>query len=152
MSQTESFSTEVLAWGNNTGIEVPEEVLERFGKGRRPGVIVTINGYEYRSTVAVMDGMNLLPVSKAVREGAGVAGGDVVDVTLTLEVGPRPIDLSEDFAAALDAQPAAREFFDALANSLQRFHADNVNAAKTPETRQRRIDKAIALFLDGKKR
>lgn len=152
MSQTESFSTEVLAWGNNTGIEVPEEVLERFGKGRRPGVIVTINGYEYRSTVAVMDGMNLLPVSKAVREGAGVAGGDVVDVTLTLEVGPRPIDLSEDFAAALDAQPAAREFFDALANSLQRFHADNVNAAKTPETSQRRIDKAIALFLDGKKR
>jgi hypothetical protein len=152
MSHTESYSTELLAWGNNTAVEVPDEVLERFGKGKRPGVIVTLNGYEYRSTVAVMDGMTLLPVAKKIRDGAGVAPGDLIAVTLTLEVGPRPVDLPDDLAAALDAQPAAREFYDNLANSLQRFHADNVNGAKTPKTRQRRIEKSVALFLEGKKR
>lgn len=149
---TETYSTRLLAWGNNTAVVVPDEVLDRFGKGKRPGVIVSLNGYEYCSTVAVMDGMNLIPVRKEVREGAGLTASDEVDVSLTLEVWPRQVDLADDFAAALDAQPKAREFYDALTNSLQRFHADNVNAARTPETRQRRIDKSIALFLDGKKR
>ena len=57
-----------------------------------------------------------------------------------------------DFAAALDSQPGARQFFDMLPNSLQRYHVDNVNAAKSPDTRQRRIDKAISLFLEGRRR
>jgi uncharacterized protein YdeI (YjbR/CyaY-like superfamily) len=99
-----------------------------------------------------MDGMNLIPVRKEVRAASGVMPGQAIDVTLTLEEGPRPVDMPDDFAAALDAQPHAREFYDALANSLQRFHADNVNGAKTPETRQRRIDKSVTLFLEGKKR
>jgi uncharacterized protein YdeI (YjbR/CyaY-like superfamily) len=35
---------------------------------------------------------------------------------------------------------------------MQRYHIDNVNAAKSAETRQRRIEKAISLFRDGKQR
>ena len=57
-----------------------------------------------------------------------------------------------DFAAALDAAPGARAFFDGLSNSLQRYHVDNVKGAKTDETRQRRIEKSVALFLAGKQR
>jgi hypothetical protein len=38
------------------------------------------------------------------------------------------------------------------APSLQRYHVDNIEGAKTPETRQRRIEKAVALFAAGKSR
>ena len=73
-------------------------------------------------------------------------------MTLTVDRSPREVDMPGDFAAALDAEPQARAFFDALPNSLQRYHAGNVAGAKTEETRSRRIEKAIALFLAGKKR
>ena len=57
-----------------------------------------------------------------------------------------------DFAEALAAEPEAAAFFARLSNSLQRYHVDSINGAKAAETRRRRIDKAIALFREGRKR
>jgi uncharacterized protein YdeI (YjbR/CyaY-like superfamily) len=45
-----------------------------------------------------------------------------------------------------------RPFFDGLSNSLQRYHVDQITGAKAAETRLRRIDKAVSLFEEGKKR
>ena len=147
-----TFETTLTTSGNNTAIVVPEGVIEQLGAGKRPPVMVDVNGYEYRSTVAVMRGQYLISLSAAVRAATGLAGGDPLHVTLTVADSPRTVDVPADFAAALDADGAARGFFDGLSNSLQRYHVDNVNAAKSPDTRQRRIDKAVALFLDGKRR
>lgn len=55
-------------------------------------------------------------------------------------------------ATALRAAPPAEAFFAGLSNSLRRHHVDQVTTAKSPETRKRRIDTAVALFLAGKKR
>jgi Bacteriocin-protection, YdeI or OmpD-Associated/Domain of unknown function (DUF1905) len=147
-----TFETTLTARGNNTGIEVPDEVIERLGHGRRPPVLVRVNGYEYRSTVAVMGGSYLIGVSAAVRAATGLKGGDPISVTLSVADTPREVDVPADFDAAMAEHELARPFFDQLSNSLQRYHVDNVNAAKTPETRQRRIEKAVALFLAGKQR
>jgi uncharacterized protein YdeI (YjbR/CyaY-like superfamily) len=65
---------------------------------------------------------------------------------------PREVDLPEDLKEALAADDSTRTFFGTLSNSLQRYHVDNINAAKTSETRQRRIEKALSLFREGKKR
>lgn len=146
------FATTLNARGNNTGIVVPPDVVEQLAAGKRPSVLVDVNGYQYRSTVAVMGGTLLIPFSAAHRAATGLAGGDPIEVTLTVADSPRAVEMPADFAAALDADPATRPFFDGLANSLQRYHVDNVNAAKSAETRQRRIDKAVALFREGKKR
>lgn len=146
------FETTLTASGNNTGIVVPDSVIEQLAAGRRPPVLVDVNGYEYRSTVAVMGGQHLVGVSAAVRAATGLKGGDPIRVSLTVADSPRAVDVPSDFSAALEADEAARQFFDSLSNSLQRYHVDNVNAAKTPETRQRRISKAVTLFLEGKKR
>ena len=146
------FETTLTASGNNTGIVVPDRVIEQLAAGRRPPVLVDVNGYEYRSTVAVMGGQYLVGVSAAVRAATGLKGGDPIRVSLTVADSPRAVDVPADFSAALDADEAARQFFDSLSNSLQRYHVDNVNAAKTPETRERRINKAVALFLEGRKR
>jgi len=147
-----TFETTLSASGNNTGIEVPEEIVERLGRGKRPPVVVTVNGHEYRSTVAVMGGRYLIGVSAAVRAATGLKGGDPISVNLKVADTPREVEVPTDFAAAMDEQAPAREFFDQLSNSMQRYHVDNLNAAKSPDTRQRRIDKSVALFLAGKQR
>ena len=147
-----SFETTVTATGNNTGIVVPDDVIEQLGAGRRPAVVVNVNGYEYRNTVGVMGGKHRISISAAVRKDTGLKGGDPIHVTLTVADSPREVAVPEDFAAALKADPQAEAFFGKLSNSLQRYHIDNINGAKSPDTRQRRIDKAVALFLADKQR
>ena len=147
-----TFDTTVAAMGNNTGIVVPVEVIEQLGAGTRPPVLVDVNGHEYRSTVAVMGGRHLISVSAAVRQATGLAGGDPIRVTLTVADTPREVDVPADLAAALAADERAGAFFATLSNSLQRYHVDNVTGAKTAETRQRRVEKAVELFRAGRKR
>jgi hypothetical protein len=147
-----TFETTVAASGNNTGIVVPDEVIEQLAAGKRPPVLVNVNGYEYRNTVGVMGGRHMISISAAVRNATGLQGGDPIRVTLTVADTAREVDVPADFAAALAADERARAFFERLSNSMQRYHVDNINAAKSADTRQRRIDKAIALFLDGKQR
>lgn len=151
-SEGVTFETTLTASGNNTGIVVPNAVIEQLGRGKVPPVLVTVNGYEYRSTVAVMGGQCLIGVSAAVRAATGLTGGDSISVMLRVAETPREVKVPADFAAAMEDQEPARRFFDGLSNSLQRYHVDNINAAKSPETRQRRIDKSVGLFLAGKQR
>jgi hypothetical protein len=147
-----TFDTTLSSFGNNTGIEVPAALIEQLGSGKKPAVVVEVNGYTYRSTVGVMGGKHLVPVSSAIRKDTGLAGGDAIHVVLTLATEPRGVDMPDDFAAALAAQPKAKAFFESLSNSLQRYHVDNITGAKAADTRQRRVDKAIELFLAGKQR
>ena len=147
-----TFETTVAASGNNTGIVVPEEVIGQLAAGKRPAVLVDVNGYQYRNTVGVMGGKHMISISAAVRRATGLKGGDPIRVTLTVAEAPPEVQIPADFAEALAADEQARTFFGKLSNSMQRYHVDNINAAKSAETRQRRIDKAIALFRDGKQR
>ena len=152
MAASIAFDTTVTASGNNTGIVVPDDLIESLGAGRRPAVVVNVNGYEYQNTVAVMGGKHMISISAAIRKETGLNGGDPIHVTLTLAEGPREVQVPDDFAAALSADAEAAAFFAKLSNSLQRYHVDNINGAKTAETRQRRVEKAISLFREGKKR
>lgn len=135
-----------------TGIRVPVEVVESLGRGKRPPVTVTINGYTYRNTIAVMGGEYMVSVSAENRAGARVAGGDVVDVDIELDTEPRTVDVPDDLAAALDAVPDARRTFDALSNSNKGWHVLQVNGAKSDETRARRIAKSVDALRQGKPR
>jgi hypothetical protein len=97
-----------------TGIEVPAEVVEGFGAGRRPAVRATVHGHAYRSTVGVLGGRFLLPVSAEVRAAAGIAAGDTVEVELELDDAPRTVEVPADLAAALAADPVAGAAFAGL--------------------------------------
>lgn len=134
---------------NPTGIVVPRELIDELGRGKRPPVRVSLDGFEYRTTVGVMGGRSMVGVSSAVRAATGLNGGDDVEVTLTVDDSPRDAIAPDDLAAALDAAPGTRAFFEGLSNSLRRYHIDNVNGAKSPATRQRRIDRAVELFRAG---
>jgi hypothetical protein len=134
------------------GFEVPPEVVESLGAGKRPPVRVTINGYTYRNTVAVYGGVYMIGVAAEHRAPAGVAGGDVVDVDLELDTAPREVEVPPELRAALDADPAARDTFDRLSYSNKSWHALQVTGTKNPQTRERRIEKSIAALREGRVR
>jgi hypothetical protein len=130
---------------------VPEEVLESLGAGKRPAVQVTLKGHTYRSTVAPMGGKFLLGISAENREKADVVAGDEVQVNIELDQQPREVVLPADFVKALSSNAAAKKFFDGLSYSNKRRHVLSIEQAKTEETRNRRIDKAISMLQEGKK-
>ena len=145
------FKTDILLSGNNTGIEVPPEVVEGLGGGKKPAVIVTIGSYSYRSTIAVMGGKFLIPLSSERRAESGLKGGDPVEVDLQLDTAPREVAIPEDLSAAMAGDATARAFFETLSYSNKLKHALSVSDAKTPETRAKRVEKAMEMLRSGKK-
>jgi Bacteriocin-protection, YdeI or OmpD-Associated/Domain of unknown function (DUF1905) len=141
-----------LAGKTATGIPVPAEVVEALGSGKKPPVRVTIGGHTYRSTVASRGERYLIPLSAENRERAGVGAGDQVDVHLELDSEPRTVAVPPDLADALASAPEAGQFFDGLSFSQQQWYVIPIEQAKTPETRARRVTKAIDMLREGRKR
>jgi Bacteriocin-protection, YdeI or OmpD-Associated/Domain of unknown function (DUF1905) len=131
------------------GLEVPQRVVEALGGGKRPKVIITINGHSWRSRVAIMRGRYLLGLSKANRQAAGVVTGDKVEVDLELDTNPRVVAEPADLARALDADTVARRVFESLPYGRKLQHVRAIESAKKPETRKRRIAKTIATLREG---
>jgi hypothetical protein len=129
---------------------VPDEVVAALGSSKRPPVRATVNDHTYRSTVARMGGRFMLPVSAENRALAGVAAGDQVTVELEVDDAPREVVVPPDLAAALAGSDGASRFFATLSFSQRQWFVLGIEEAKTPETRQRRIDKAIARLEEGR--
>jgi hypothetical protein len=142
------FSTTMSQDGNNTGIEVPSDVVAALDAGKRPSVVVNVNGYEYRSTVAPMGGKYLLPFSAARRKESGIQGGDAIDVELTLDTTPRTVEVPDDLRSALDASTTAAAAWEKLSYTHRKEHVRSVLDAKKAETRTRRIA-AVVAKLEG---
>jgi Bacteriocin-protection, YdeI or OmpD-Associated/Domain of unknown function (DUF1905) len=140
-----------LAGKTATGIQVPDQIVSGLGSSKKPAVRVTLNGYTYRSTVAVMGGVFMLPVSAEHRAGAGVAAGEEVTVDLELDAAPREVNLPPDFAALLEGDADAKRFFEGLSYSRKQWYVLPIEQAKTPETRARRLEKAINMLREGQR-
>lgn len=138
-----SFKTTILQFGNNTGIEVPENVLDKLGGGKKPLVVVTLNKYTYRSAVAKMADKFLISLSAENRKNANVKGGDELEINLELDTAPRTVDVPLELQKALDKNATAKINFEKLASSKKKALVLSLNEAKTDETRMRRIEKAL---------
>ena len=132
------------------GMEIPADVVEALGAGRKPPVRVTIGSHTYRSSIASMGGVFMLGISNENRARAGVAAGDEVDVDIELDTEPREVTVPADFRAALDSDPAAARFFDGLSYSNRLRHVLTIENAKAPETRARRIARAVDWLREGR--
>ncbi|WP_341677978.1 YdeI/OmpD-associated family protein [Niveibacterium sp. SC-1] len=137
------FKAKVVPSGNATAVEVPEAALERLNAGTRPAVVITINGHSWRSRVAAMRGTHLVGISAANRKASEISEGDLVEVLLELDVEPRTVEEPEDVAAALNGRKALRAAFESLPFGLRRKYVANIEEAKSPETRLRRIAKLL---------
>ena len=132
-----------------TGFVVPPEIVGALGGGKRPPVLATVNGHTFRGRVAPVGGEFLLGLRSEVRQEAGVRAGDELEVVLELDTEPREVEAPQDLADALDRDPAVRGAFDRMAYSHRKEHVRAIEDAKTPETRARRIEKAVAKLREG---
>ncbi|MEJ0105277.1 MAG: YdeI/OmpD-associated family protein [Bacteroidota bacterium] len=142
------FKTKIFQMGNNTGIQVPEKIIESLGAGKKPPVVITLNNYTYRSTVAVMKGMYLVSLSAENRAKANVAGGDELEITIGLDTAPGIVELPADFKKVLDKNKVAKTAYDKLAPSRKKAMVLSITDAKTEETRKKRIEKAIDELIE----
>lgn len=137
------FETVMAQFGNNAGVEVPPEILEGLGAGKRPAVSVTVNGFTYRSTVGVMGGKALVPFSSEKRAASGISGGDAITVDIEVDTAPRIVEVPDDLATALSAS-GVTDAFAALSPSARKAHVTAVEGAKAAETRARRVEAVVA--------
>ncbi len=149
MAANVEFDTTVATTATTPGSSYPTSSSSSSGAGRRPSVVVNVNGYEYRNTVGVMGGKHMISISAAVRKETGLKGGDPIHVKLTVADTPRKVDIPNDFADDLlpnrtppRSSPSSRTACSATTSTTS-------TAPKTPETRQRRIEKAVSLFRQG---
>jgi Bacteriocin-protection, YdeI or OmpD-Associated/Domain of unknown function (DUF1905) len=141
------FKTRIVQTGNNTGIELNEHILEELGGGKKPLVIVAINGYSYRSAVSKMKDKFMISLSAENRKNAGVSGGDVVEINIELDTALRIVQIPTDLQNALDKNNKAKMNFEKLSPSKKKSIVISISAAKTEETKIKRIDKTIEQLL-----
>ena len=137
------FRATVIPSGNATAVELPDDVMRSLGPEARPPISITINGHSWRSRVAIMNGRRLVGISAAHRIAAGIAEGEEIDIDVALDTAPREVELPDDLSSALDGNPPARAAFDKLPFGLKGKHVRDIEAAKTPEVRARRIGKLV---------
>jgi hypothetical protein len=145
------FTTTIQKDGekNATGIQVPEDAIQSLHSGKKPKVRVTLNGYSYRTTVAVMGGVFMIPLSAEHRNAAMVKAGETLDISLELDTEPRTVEIPSDLSAALLETPDGLAVFNKLAFSTQKEYVRQVESAKARDTRDRRIA-AIVTKLQSK--
>lgn len=143
------FRAVVIPSGNATAVELPDEVVQTLGSEARPPVAIVINGHSWRSRVAVMNGQRLVGISAAHRAAAGIELGQTIEIDITLDTAPREVEEPDDLRSALDAGNAVRSAFDKLPFGLRAKHVRDIEAAKTPEVRARRIAKLIETLGPG---
>jgi len=137
------YKTTIVQTGNNTGIHVPDNILERLNGGKRPLVKVKLNGYTYRSAVGKMGDKFMISLSSENRKNANVKGGDTLEVTVALDTEPRIVEVPTELQTELNKNKTAKEAFENLAPSKKKAFVLSVTDAKTEETKIRRIEKII---------
>jgi hypothetical protein len=143
-----TYKTKIIQTGNNTGIHVPETILDKLNGGKRPLVKVTLNDYSYRSAVGKMNDKFMISLSAESRKNANVKGGDTLEVTLELDTESRTVELPPDLQTALDKNKAAKAAFDKLAPSKKKAIALSITEAKTEATKIKRIEKAVHSLIN----
>jgi hypothetical protein len=152
MAKAKRFRVVLEKYPNSTAtsITIPFDVQKAFGTRARVPVRGTINGFPFRSSIFPMgSGAHYMVVNKTMREGANVKGGDMITVVMERDDEPRVVTPPADFARALKANKAAQAAWEKLSYTHRKKYVEAIEEAKKPETRARRIEKAIAQLVAG---
>ncbi len=124
-----------------TFVVIPAALSAAWGSGPH-AVRGTISGTAFRGTASRGEGLLRVPVPRAVREQAGVANGDSVEVTIALDSEPRPVEVPDELRAVFASDPHLEGLYQRLPPAHRRAWASYIGDAKRPETRLRRAGKA----------
>jgi Bacteriocin-protection, YdeI or OmpD-Associated/Domain of unknown function (DUF1905) len=136
---------------SGSAVEVPPEIIEALGSGKRPPVKVSVNGVELRTTIAVYGGHYYVGFRREIREAAKLKPGDSVELSIELDGQPRLVEVPDDFEAALAKDPEARRVFTNLSFTNRNEYVRWVLSARRPATRERRVAQAAGLLKSGRR-
>ena len=129
---------------SNLGFELSDAEVAELGGGKRPPVVLAVNGQSVRVRVAPMGGCNLIGITKATRALLGLEPGVEYAIEVTLDEAERTVEVPAELAAALASDPALATAWEALSHTRRREFATGIEGAKKPETRERRVAAALA--------
>ena len=144
------FKTIISKSGTRVFIALPFNPNAVWGVKARHHIRGSVNRHTVRGSLGSDGRQYFLPLGAAWRRNCGLEVGSNVDVVLSPE-GPQSESLSADVAAALDAEPQAKAFFESLATFYRNTYIKWIESAKRPETRTARIKEMLELLKAGKK-
>jgi hypothetical protein len=144
------FTATIEKSGTRTFIALPFNPNDVWGVKARHHIRGSINGMVFRGSLGSDGNQYFLLLGAAWRRDNHLEAGAAVEVELWPE-GPQAETMAADISAALDQQPAARAFFEALATFYRKNYLRWIEGAKRPETRAARIAEMLELLLAGKK-
>lgn len=127
-----------------TGITIPFDVEQVFGS-KRVAVRATVNGTVYRGSIVRMGGKYMLGIPKAFRDKAGISAGEKIKVTIEADDEPRTVEMPKDLSAAIKKAGVSKTW-EKLSYTHRKEHVRAVEEAKRPETRMKRIEKAVEML------
>jgi hypothetical protein len=139
-----TFKTKLDGVPNSSGtyVLVPTAIMKQFGGRIRVRVRATINGVTWRTTIADMGAGPMIGVTAATRNAAGIERGDRITIGIEEDKEERIVDVPRDFAKAMTK--LQRKAYDSMSYSHRKEYVQWIEAAKKPETRTRRIEKALS--------
>lgn len=132
-------------------VAIPFDPDEAWGSKAVHHVSGTVNGCRVRVTLTPGDNGWEFTLNPTRMLHTGIADGSDALVVLAPE-GPQRGDLADDFSSALDANTAAGEFFDTLAQFYRRAYLRYIDATtRRPDVRVARIAEVVGLLANGVK-
>jgi hypothetical protein len=153
MARKLKFKVKVLKAPDSsaTGIEAPFDVLEVFGTRARVPVRGTINGFAFRSSLMPMGGCHRMAVNRGMREGAGIKGGEMVEIVMERDEDERTVEAPALLKGELAKSKTAAANWKKQSYSNQKEMVRSLADAKQAETRTRRLAKVMDILKTGKK-
>jgi hypothetical protein len=133
-------------------LQPPFDVVEVFQRKGRVPVKGTIAGFPFRSSLMNMGDGHMMVVNAELRAGAQCKAGDTVTVLMELDEDKRTVDVPADLKKIIDRDPKAREFWPKLSFTHQKEYVREIEGAKRPETREKRIAAMMDALRKGQRK
>jgi hypothetical protein len=148
------FNAKIHTAGSGTGgacVFFPYDVQKEFGTGGRVPVKVTFDGVPYTGSMIKYGApQHMLPILKAIREKIGKGLGETVAVVVWKDDARRVLTIPAAFKSLLKKEGLLAGF-EKLSFTHRKEYVRWIEEAKKEETRQRRLEKAVAMLKKGVK-
>ncbi len=133
-------------------LKPPFDVVAVFERKGRVPVKGTINGFPFRSSLMNMGDGHMMAVNAQLRAGAQCKAGDTVAVVMELDEDKRTVEVPAFLKKIIDRDPKAREFWPQLSFTHQKEYVREIEGAKRPETREKRIAAMMDALRKGQRK
>jgi hypothetical protein len=139
-----TFTTRIGSIGLLRSVIVPPKITKKLGGALRIPVFARYAGETTRSTLSPAGGAKRrLVLQMSVLRPARLDVGDRIEISLQRAMESHRLPLPPDVTRALQFRPTAAAELDRAAPSTWRMIIERLEQARTPETRQQRVERLV---------